>query len=115
VAVRSTDRSLSARKIAWQANDVLDYQRFPARPIRTHPPTFHFRPAPDGNRRPVQTVPVHQGGRVVWCDLAGFLHAADTTAFLVLKGDTLRYEGYFDGSGTTPRSPRSRWQSRSSW
>ena len=48
--------------IVWQESDVMDYRRFPARPVPTHPPAFHF------------------------------LRSTGTTALLVLEGDTLRYE-----------------------
>ena len=53
--------------IVWQESDVMDYRRFPARPVPTHPPAFHF------------------------------LRSTGTTALLVLEGDTLRYEAYLNG------------------
>jgi hypothetical protein len=36
---------------------------------------------------------------VIWGerDLERFLAASDTTAFLILRGDSLLYEGYFNG------------------
>lgn len=93
----STDRSGLARTIVWQESDVMDYRRFPARPVPTSPPVFHFRRSPAADRLPVTTVPVRQGGRMVERDLAGFLRSTGTTAFLVIKGDTLVSEGYFHG------------------
>jgi CubicO group peptidase (beta-lactamase class C family) len=93
----STDRSRLARTIVWQEGDVSDYRRFPARPVPTRPPVFRFRQSPAVGRLPVATVPVRQGGRVVERDLEGFLRSTGTAAFLVIKGDTLRYEGYFHG------------------
>jgi CubicO group peptidase (beta-lactamase class C family) len=44
-------------------------------------------------------VTVHDGDRQVERDLVQFLAASDTTAFLILRGDTLLYEGYFNGAG----------------
>ena len=54
---------------------------------------------PAADRLPVATVPVRQGGRLVERDLEGFLRATGTTAFLVVKGDTLVSEAYFHGYG----------------
>jgi CubicO group peptidase (beta-lactamase class C family) len=45
----------------------------------------------------VRTVTVLEGGRPVQRNLKQFLAASDTTAFLILRGDTLLYEGYFNG------------------
>jgi hypothetical protein len=49
-ASASTDRSRLARMIVWQGSDVLDYRRFPARPIRAHPPVYRFRRRDDCHR-----------------------------------------------------------------
>ncbi len=93
----STGSSELARSIAWQESDVLDYQRFTARPVETQAPAFHFPEAPRTDQSPVQTVPVRDGGEVVERDLEEFLRSTGTTAFLVLEGDTLVYEAYFNG------------------
>ena len=45
----------------------------------------------------MRTVRVLENGRPVERDLERFLAASDTTAFLILRGDTLLYEGYFNG------------------
>jgi CubicO group peptidase (beta-lactamase class C family) len=96
-AVVSTDSSKFARMIVWQAEDVLDYQRFPARSISAHSPTFHFRRGPDANRLPVETVRVREDGQVVERDLEEFLVSTRTAAFLVIKNNTLLSESYFNG------------------
>ena len=75
----------------------MDYRRFPARPVPTHPPAFHFRRSPDAGRLPLVTVPVRRGGKVAERDLAGFLRSTGTTAFLAVKGDSLVSEAYFRG------------------
>jgi CubicO group peptidase (beta-lactamase class C family) len=93
----STDRSRLARTIAWQAGDVMDWRRFPARPVPTRPPPFRFRRAAGADRVPAVTVPVRQGSGVVERDLAGFLRSTGTTAFLAIKGDTLVSEVYDHG------------------
>jgi hypothetical protein len=45
----------------------------------------------------VRTVGVFEDGRRVERDLEQFPSASDTTAFLILRSDTLLYEGYVDG------------------
>jgi hypothetical protein len=98
-AALSTDTSKLARMIVWQGEDVLDHQRFPARPIEAQPPTFSFRSAPGGYEFPVETVPVREDGGVVERDLEGFLRSTGTLAFLVIREDTLLYETYLNGYG----------------
>jgi hypothetical protein len=71
----STSRSQLARAIRWGESDVGDHARFPARP-------------PGGGVPPVRTVEVPEDGRLVRRDLEQFLAASDTTAFLILPGDT---------------------------
>jgi CubicO group peptidase (beta-lactamase class C family) len=96
----STSRSQLARAVLWGESDVGDHARFPARRIAAGPTRFRFRrPAGGSSVPPVRTVEVVEGGRLVRRDLEQFLSASDTTAFLVLRGDTLLYEGYFNGAG----------------
>jgi CubicO group peptidase (beta-lactamase class C family) len=52
------------------------------------------RAAPPSRRCAVRVL---EDGRPVQRDLERFLAASDTTAFLILRGDTLLYEGYFNG------------------
>jgi CubicO group peptidase (beta-lactamase class C family) len=93
----STSRSQLARAILWGESDVGDHARFPARPIVAGPTRFRFPRPPGGGVPPVRTVEVLEDGRLVRRDLEQFLAASDTTAFLILRGDTLLYEGYFNG------------------
>jgi CubicO group peptidase (beta-lactamase class C family) len=95
----STDQSRLARMIVWRACDVSDFRRFPARAVPTRPPVFRFRRSPAADQVPAVTVPVHHRGRLVERDLEGFLRSTGTTAFLVIKGDTLVSEAYFGGYG----------------
>ena len=95
--VASTSRSQLARAMVWGESDVEDYRRFPDRPVAAGSERFEFRRAqvPPELRR----ITVHDGDRQVERDLEQFLAASDTTAFLVVRGDTLLYEGYFNGAG----------------
>jgi CubicO group peptidase (beta-lactamase class C family) len=94
----STSRSQLARAVLWGESDVHDYARFPARRIAAGSTRFRFRrPAGGSSVPPVRTVQLLEDGRPVQRDLEQFLAASDTTAFLILRGDRLLYEGYFNG------------------
>jgi CubicO group peptidase (beta-lactamase class C family) len=98
----STSRSLLARAVVWREADMDDHRRFPARPVAAGPERFDFaRPAGGAGTppAPVRRVMVRDGDRRVERDLEDFLAASDTTAFLVMRGDRLLYEGYFNGAG----------------
>jgi CubicO group peptidase (beta-lactamase class C family) len=98
----STSRSQLARAVVWGESDTGDYRRFPARPVHAGPDRFDFRRPPQGGQVPpaaVRRISVQDGDRRVERDLTQFLAASDTTAFLVVRGDTLLYEGYFNGAG----------------
>jgi CubicO group peptidase (beta-lactamase class C family) len=98
VLAASTSRSQVARSVIWGESDVRDYTRFPARRVAAGPIRFSFHRPPGGSSvPPVRTVTVLEGGRPVQRNLKQFLAASDTTAFLILRGDTLLYEGYFNG------------------
>jgi CubicO group peptidase (beta-lactamase class C family) len=100
--VTSTSRSQLARAIVWRESDVDDHRRFPARVVAAGPDRFEFRRPAGGSREPpapVRRVEVWDGNRPVERDLEEFLAASDTTAFLIVRGDTLLYEGYFNGAG----------------
>ena len=94
----TTSRSQLARAVLWGESDVHDYARFPARKVAAGPTAFRFRhPAGGAGVPPLRTVRVLEDGRPIERDLEQFLAASDTTAFLIVRGDTLLYEGYFNG------------------
>jgi CubicO group peptidase (beta-lactamase class C family) len=93
----STSRSQLARAVVWGESDVDDWRRFPARPVAAGPERFDFRRPATGPPAAVRHISVREGGRRVQRDLEPFLAATDTTAFLMVRGDTLLYEGYFNG------------------
>jgi CubicO group peptidase (beta-lactamase class C family) len=100
VLAASTSRSQLARAIVWGESDVDDHRRFPARRVAAGPDRFDFRRPPDGGQDPpaaVRRIGVWDGLRLVERDLEQFLAASQTTAFLIVQGDTLLYEGYFNG------------------
>jgi CubicO group peptidase (beta-lactamase class C family) len=88
-AAASTGTSLVARGIMWGDTDVDDWQRFPPRVVHASPEPVIFEAA-----------------NPVWLDdlkidekpLVAYLEETHTTAFIILHGDELLYEGYFNGS-----------------
>jgi hypothetical protein len=82
------DHSRVARAILWREADTDDYLRFPWRPIEAPPDPARFE------RDPVDLDDFRVAGR----PLSELLGSSDTTAFIVLRGDTLIYERYFDGN-----------------
>ena len=98
----ATSRSQLARAVVWGESDTDDHRRFPARPVAAGPDRFDLRRPAGGGQVPpaaVRTVSVQDGDRRVERDLEQFLVASGTTAFLIVRGDTLLYEGYFNGAG----------------
>jgi CubicO group peptidase (beta-lactamase class C family) len=98
----STSRSQLARAILWGESDTDDHRRFPARRIAAGPDRFDFRRPASGGQGPpaaVRRISVWDDLRQVERDLEPFLAASGTTAFLILRGDRLLYEGYFNGAG----------------
>jgi CubicO group peptidase (beta-lactamase class C family) len=98
--VAATARSQLARAIIWGESDVDDHRRFPARRVAAGPDRFGFRQPAAGSQVPpaaVRRISVWDDLRLVERDLEPFLAASGTTAFLIARGGTLLYEGYFNG------------------
>jgi CubicO group peptidase (beta-lactamase class C family) len=97
----STSRSQLARAVMWRESDMDDHRRFPARRVAAGSDRFRFQASPAGAGTPpaaIRRISVRDGDRRVERDLEQFLAASDTTAFLIVRGDTLLYEGYFNGA-----------------
>jgi CubicO group peptidase (beta-lactamase class C family) len=98
--VAATSRSQLARAVIWGESDVGDHARFPARRIAAGPDRFDFhRPVGGAGTppAPLRRISVWDGTRQLRWDLEEFLAQSDTTAFLIMRGDRLLYEGYFNG------------------
>jgi CubicO group peptidase (beta-lactamase class C family) len=95
-ALSAPDRALYlARDIAWGPSDVLDYQKFPQRAVNNAAPAFPFQQQLSPEL--FQTIEYRQGGQVQQAGFEEFLQSSQTTSFIVIKDDTIRYEGYFNG------------------
>jgi CubicO group peptidase (beta-lactamase class C family) len=90
-ALTATDASVLARAIVWQESDTGDIDRFPARSFRAGPDPVVFSRVPSPL---LADLTIDPGQRA----LDDYLEAAETYAFLVVRGDTLIYEGYFNGA-----------------
>ncbi len=89
-ALTATDTSLVARGITWGDADVDDWQRFPSRPVHASAQPVRFEadtPAWLLDDLKIDDRP-----------LASYLEETNTTAFIILHGDELLYEGYFNGA-----------------
>ena len=95
-AYLSTSRSTVARALVWRDADVMDYRRFPARPVPRGRSAFRY---PTATREPrFGTLPIPDIGER---DLYDFLLQTETTAFLIVHRDRLVFERYLNGSGRT--------------
>lgn len=81
------------RWMTWRASDIKDYEKFPAIefPPSNHP--FHFIPAAHTTLDSLK-VPFRKDETGL---LEQVLEHSETTAFLVIRNDSLLYERYFNG------------------
>jgi len=95
-AYLSTDSSLIARGIMWGDSDAGDLYRFPTRQMQASTNPVFFEPASEDilSQLPV-TAEALQPGKIPF---ATMLEKTNTTAFIVLHGNQLLYEEYFNGS-----------------
>jgi CubicO group peptidase (beta-lactamase class C family) len=84
-----------ARTASWGESDVLDYQKFPARDVPNSAQAFNYpeQLAPEL----FGSIPYRSGGVQEQANLDELLASSDTTSFLVIKDDAIRYEGYLNG------------------
>lgn len=82
------------RVLVWRESDVGDYlHHFPQRALTASPDPAPFDRAPDEER-----VRAAFEGALAVSELDDFLTESGTQALLVVKGDALLYEGYFNGT-----------------
>jgi len=89
-AATSTDTSLIARGIMWGDARADDWKRYPSREIKAGPEPFFFND---------KTAAFHTAITIDGKTLEQYAQDTHTTAFLLLQGDDLLYEGYFNDSG----------------
>jgi CubicO group peptidase (beta-lactamase class C family) len=96
-ALNSTDTSLIARGIMWGDSDAGDINRFPSRIMRagSNPVDFELAPFDLLSELPINNDEV----QAVNMPLDTYMEHTNTTAFIVLHGDHLIYEAYYNGFG----------------
>lgn len=99
LAYLSTPYSQLSRALVWMDADVEDYKRFPARTVRNAPPIFSFHRSARQlqNASALTSITVRENDREVIQPFDEFLTATGTTAFIVIRDDTVLYEKYFNG------------------
>ena len=93
------ERSQFLRAVTWMDADVGDIERFPTRNIATGPDIDPLHPG-TGHEFLFDTVLLVSDGDTLRQDFDQFLGFQDTWAFLMLRGDSLIRERYFDGRST---------------
>ena len=89
------DALFLARDMAWGESDVLDYQKFPSRPVHNGPQVFRFKSHPTPER--FQTIKYTVDGEAKEAAFGDFLRSTNTTSFIVVKGGAVVYERYLNG------------------
>jgi CubicO group peptidase (beta-lactamase class C family) len=95
-SVINPDRALFlAREVGWGDSTIQDFERFPQRAISNAAPAFHFQQ----NLSPelLQTISYRSNGELKQMSFEDFLQSTQTTSFIVIKDDSILYEGYSNG------------------
>lgn len=77
-------------------SDYYDFMIFTERHIAASPMPFYYLTSPDGILSDL-IVDFNKGGENLQKPLDEFLSGSDTTAFIIVRDDTLVYEGYYNG------------------
>ena len=89
------DALFVARDMAWGESDVLDYQKFPSRPVHNGPQVFRFKSHPTPER--FQTIKYTVDGEAKEAPFGDFLRSTNTISFIVVKDGDVVYERYLNG------------------
>lgn len=87
------------RIIRYNASDIDDYKIFSSRFLQASQKPFHFQVSSDTTRVP-QIITV--GEKDISLDT--LLQSSDTTAFLIIKNDTIVFERYYNGGSQSSTS-----------
>ena len=95
----ATDTNLIARGIMWGDSDAGDLYRFPTRIMRASTEPVKFERVNDELQNILDDLPITNDDiGIVDMPFNEYLEFTNTTAFIVLHGDQLLYEGYFNGA-----------------
>lgn len=94
-AVASRTDTFTGRWVAWKSSGVDDYLLFPFDTIKHPSSAFTFK---NSNQDfPIKDIAYEFNGKTQVTNLDALLDKTGTTAFIVIKGDTILYENYFNG------------------
>ena len=82
------------RYIFWNNADINDYKRFPAYSINRGPDTYNFIEA--GDQLSIN-LPEDYQRKKTYSNFPSFLEDKKTTAFIIIRNDSILYENYFSG------------------
>ena len=88
------------RTLFWNMPGIQDYIKFSSRTIHNAPPVYYFRKDPDMQKRYsplLKTIEYLEDNKTKKLLLDEFLRSNGTTAFIIIKNDTILYEKYFNG------------------
>lgn len=94
VVAARTD-TFTGRWVAWKSSGVDDYLLFPFDTIKHPSSTFTF--INSNEDFPIKDIAYEFNGKTQVRNLDALLDTTGTTAFIVIKGDTILYENYFNG------------------
>lgn len=89
-----TTSSYLGRWVHWRQSDIGDVERFPARAIERSGGVFRFHERADSTEIVVE---VERDGAVVRTSVEELAESTGTTALIIVRRDTLLFEGYFNG------------------
>ncbi len=92
-ALTATDTSLLARGLIWGDADVNDWQRFPSRSVKASPEPVQFSTV----NKELVTEALNELKVDDKIPFRDFLQYSDTRSFVIIHGDELIYEEYFNG------------------
>ncbi|MBI4830922.1 MAG: serine hydrolase [Candidatus Lindowbacteria bacterium] len=88
-----------ARCLLYRNSDIKDYEKFPSREVNNEPPVFSFKKEANNSIPPLFGALSYtfKGKQKKVGQLDEFLESTGSTAFIVIKDDTILYEKYFNG------------------
>lgn len=98
--ISSCTSTYIGRYIFWNVSSIEDYKKFPYRTVSNGAQTFLFRKDQDAENRYssiFKMIDYTYKGQKIRADFEAFLQSTGTTAFVVIKDDTVIYEKYLNG------------------
>lgn len=82
------------RWVAWNFSDIRDHEKFPKHDISNADPVFHFPIAQD---QKLKNISYDYKKKPYQLSVEDFVAHSETTALIVIRNDSILYEGYGNG------------------